>query len=201
MVSIKFIYSQNFEVERIRYTLSKIEWFKQHSYKVSLPNLINADNRYRVEDLTEIVKSEFDENIFKAQIDIINEKWSIYASRFFEELVKMGLEPSDNYILYMTRYGVGGSYNIPNEIIINIQQKSGVDLIGTIFHEIIHLNIEPLIQKYNISHWTKERIIDLILAKVLPDISQMQKLPVDCAEIDKIFKANFPDIEMVIRNI
>ncbi len=64
------------------------------------------------------------------------------------------------FFVYLTNYGVGGSYNLPNIIILNINNKKGFK---TIIHEIIHLLIETWIQEYKVQHWEKERIVDLVL--------------------------------------
>lgn len=66
----------------------------------------------------------------------------------------------DTFIIKLTSYGMGGSYDLPNIVRFNIKSTIGPK---TILHEIIHLAIEPWIIKYKIRHWEKERIVDLIL--------------------------------------
>ena len=61
----------------------------------------------------------------------------------------------------LTKYGTEGSYNPPNRIFLNISNKSPQTLV--LLHEITHLIIHKYIKKYQIQHWEKERIVDLIL--------------------------------------
>ncbi|MFC1700789.1 hypothetical protein ACFLZ0_01485, partial [Patescibacteria group bacterium] len=104
-----------------------------------------------------------------------------------------------SYDLILTKYGTGGSYNLPNRIILNFNKKTPNDIIRIIIHEIIHLLIQPLIEKFEIEHWPKERIVDLMLSKIMPELTKMQKLSQNTEKIDKLFNKFFPDIEKIIK--
>jgi len=118
------------------------------------------------------------------------------------KLKEMGFNPEPSYKIILSKYGGGGSYDLPNEIIINFKNR-GEKFIQTVVHEMVHLLIEPWIQKYKISHWTKERVTDLISLKMGRELGCAQRLPksVDIERIDKIFEEFFPNIEEVIKNI
>ena len=88
---------------------------------------------------------------------------------------------------------------MPNTVIINISQQNKV--ISTIMHEIIHLTIDKLIRKYKTEHWQKERIVNLISLKIFPDKFKLQRDPENAEVIEREFKANYPNIEVIIKNI
>jgi len=60
-------------------------------------------------------------------------------------------------------------------------------LARVIFHEMIHLAIEPLIKKYNVPHWRKERVVDLLYKELLPEFSFKQKIPEKVHTVDNAF--------------
>jgi hypothetical protein len=62
-------------------------------------------------------------------------------------------------------------------------------------HEIIHLCIEPLIKKFRIPHWQKERVVDLLFRSFFPDKAFLQVLPEEAHVVDSVFDAGFADIE------
>ena len=96
-----------------------------------------------------------------------------------------------DYKLILTKYGMGGSYSLPNQIILNINSKSKIN---TILHEITHLTIEAYIQKYKIQQNQKERIVDLILTSKQISLNnyKMQKRGKEYKKLtDKLFKEYF----------
>ena len=129
------------------------------------------------------------------------ENWQKVIEEGSIELEKTSLTLKDTYIIYLTKYGVGGSYNLPNSIIVNIKYKYSFGLLHTVFHEMLHLIIHPWITEYKISHWRKEKVVDLLLTKLAPQLSKPQQLPIETENIDKIFNEYYPDIELIIKNI
>jgi hypothetical protein len=91
----------------------------------------------------------------------INNDFSTIKDRLSKKLKEVFKKNTlETFLVYLTSYGAGGSYNPPNVIVFNINNKGGLK---TIIHEIIHLLIEDQVQKYKIQHWEKERIVDLIM--------------------------------------
>jgi hypothetical protein len=130
----------------------------------------------------------------------LSEQWSSFVTileKYFEETT---LKQEDTYIVHLTKYGVGGSYNVPNTVILNFQNRKELALFRTIVHEIIHLSIQPYIEKYTVDHWIKERIVDLTLEKIAPELNTMQNLPIDTESVDLAFEKNYPNMEEVIKN-
>lgn len=132
------------------------------------------------------------------------ENWDKVIDEASVELKKTSLQSMDIYTIYLTKYGVGGSYNYPDSVIVNIESMYYKGLVSTVFHEIVHLMIHPWISEYNVSHWQKERIVDLSTTKFAPQIhmNPTKPIPADITEpVDKIFNEHYPDIELIIKNV
>jgi hypothetical protein len=78
--------------------------------------------------------------------------------------------------------------------VLNIRSTRAIRVL---VHEIIHLMIESDVQKYHISHWEKERIVDLVLHLKPFAFLRYQKWQRDYhgAEktVDKLFQDHFLD--------
>ncbi len=151
-------YSQKFEIERVKNTLKKLNWFEEHGYRPWLPQKINQNN---TEDkIKTAVNKEYNEEDYKKVAIELFDSFGQIGGRFDQTLQEVFAVVPNKITVHITRYGAGGSYNLPNTIILNFQMS---DLLKTALHEIVHLIIEPFVQKYKIGHWEKERIVDLIL--------------------------------------
>ncbi len=202
MIDLDIKYSLEGEISRVQYTINKIDWFKEKGYKVRLPEaLLLEDTKLSPESIKQVITEEYDEKNYKKEEEYILKTLPKIKEVLVNYFTTTSPDPQSSYEINLTRYGVGGSYNPPNKIIANIQACSEMKLVRTIVHEIIHLSIEELIQKYNIDHWSKERLVDLILEKIDPEINTMQKIPVDTNIVDKAFKKEYPNIENIIKNI
>lgn len=203
-MKIEIKYSLDLEIQRVLNTLKDIEWFKKNNYKITLPaNFLENPEIITKEYIYKSIFQEFRKKDYEQFISKIKNEWSNVEKRLLNGLLKMSLNSQKVYFIFLTKYGVGGSYRLPDSITVNIGIRKEKDIIKTIIHEIIHLSIEPFIMKSKINHWQKERLIDLIFSKIFPELTRMQKLPEDIKiqKIDKIFSQFFPDIEKIIRNI
>lgn len=169
--------------EEVRYVwdkINRIEFFNRFGYNLSLPkteginNLINKSIENRLEDsdfnileieiakLYSIANYEKGISTIKDSINSIKETFNL----FNEVSKKWGFKLFDEYIIRLTLFGPGGSYNSNNGHILMKTSKEGLiskrkNPIQTIIHEIVHIGIEDIIiNKYNIPHETKERIVD-----------------------------------------
>ena len=203
MFKINIIYSEQFEVNRVVNTLRELDWFQKNKYKITLPaNLIRPQSDdVLVEKIKEAVRDEFDESFYQKQKDFIFKNWEKSFSQIVFELNKTGLSILDEYKIFLTRYGTGGSYHFPDEVIINIEFISKDNLLQTAIHEIVHLIIEPLISSYHINHWPKERLVDLIISRIAPSLVNFQYLPINTDDIDNIFIKNYPKIKQIFQDI
>jgi len=156
-LNIKF--GIDFELKRVKNTLAKMDWYTSQGYNPRLPEGINiksSQNEIKAKLTKEFDKRKYEEIKDKILLDF--SKINKILSKKLKEIFKKDVPIT--FVVYLTNYGTGGSYDLPNIIIFNSNSKKGYK---TIVHEIIHLIIEPWIKEYKIQHWEKERIVDLIL--------------------------------------
>ncbi|MDE2218038.1 MAG: hypothetical protein KGJ58_01100 [Patescibacteria group bacterium] len=203
MIDLKISYSIEFEVERISETLRRLNWFKAKGYNVLFPSSLLTSNSMNIseEKIKNSVIAEYVESDYKIQKDYLLTNWNDVATQLSEGLSNIMFVPMNHYNIFLSKYGVAGSYHYPDEIIVNIKFKYEKGLLRTTAHEIIHLIIQPLIEKYKINHWSKERVVDLLMLKLLPQLSKPQQLPINTEQIDNIFNKMYPDVEAVIKDI
>ncbi len=197
-------YSVDFEVKRILDAISRLEWFRSNNYTVILPESLNLSDAKKIteEDIKDAVLKEYNEQDYLKQKEYLeNNLNSLIEECFAEKNLDTDLSLSNQYDIHLTKYGVGGSYNLPNRIIANIRRSFEFGLARTIIHEIIHISIQPLVDKYNVDHWKKERIVDLLFDKFSSRINRMQKVPIDTKSIDESFEKHYPNIEEIIKNV
>lgn len=156
-LNIKF--GIDFELRRVKDTLVKLKWYNSNGYKPKLPEGINKDSSE--EEIKNQITKEFNKKRYGNAANQINSDFLKIEKPFSEKLKEVfGKDIQMDFIIYLTNYGTGGSYNPPNKVIFNINNKKGFK---TVIHEIVHLIIEPKIQEYKVQHWEKERTVDLIL--------------------------------------
>ncbi len=191
------------EINRVKYICSKYEWYKENGYHPTYPKALEdrleSGQPLTEEDIKNAVTEEFDQEANETHLATLKESWEEIELNFFESLKTLGLPLQAIYSVSLTKYGNGGSYGMPNRVQYNPDQNNQGAL--TIGHEIVHLTIEHLIRQYQIDHWTKERVVDLIIGKFFPDKKRLQRNPSIAEEISDIFEREFPDIEKTISEI
>jgi hypothetical protein len=194
-MNIKLIieFSIELEIKRVTSTLAKMDWYKSNGYNPLLPA--------NLKDIGTSVRDEHEEVIFKKVSSKIEDQWLVYGHDLPIKFQELGLKYQNNYHIQLTKYGVKGSYNLPNLIILNIKERKIQDIIRTVIHEIIHLSIEDLIIECKISHWQKERLVDLIFAKIYPSLNKMRETKTNAEIVDVSFNKYFPDVEKVIKDL
>jgi len=205
-IRLKFDYSLEYEIQRIKNTIERSKWFIKNGYSkwIKLPadeKLEEINKNKPINYLFEKAKEEYNEKLYIKAKDEVAEQWNKFSQKLEKYFQETSLNIEDFYHIQLTRYGVGGSYNLPNKIIVNIQNKFGIAIPRTIIHEIVHLSIQPFIDKYEVEHWVKERIVDLIVSRIVPNICKMQNLSIDTKTIDNSFNKNYPNIEKIIKNL
>jgi len=200
VINIKIEHSIDFEMERVFDIVKKINWYRKMGYKITLPCLKINDKTNKKEIKKAIIK-EYDANSYNKIGLAIKKNWGGISAKITNNLCRYGFSPRSSYLLFLTKYGAGGGYELPNKIILNFKGKSLAELQKIIIREIIHLLIEPLIKKFNIDHWTKERIVDLIFAKIKSGSAKAQICPIKTKRLDEIFNKFFPDINKILKNI
>jgi hypothetical protein len=202
MPKLQILYSPEFEIDRIRYTLEKLEWYHCHGYNPRVPAKLCAPNRTPSNtEIAQIVDSEYDASIYETQEAFLISHWNTAFDCSVAHLDKILPFLHDKYIVYLTRYGTGGSYDYPNTIYANITYWWETGLVCNTLHEATHLAIHPLIEKHKISHWQKERLVDLITLRLSKKYGRTQELNVNVSVVDRMFEAFYPDIKRIIANI
>ena len=195
-------FSLNNEVFRVNDTLKKLPWYKEHYGKSNSRLPEGVDEKTNTKDVASAVSAEFTEDDYKDYSQYIQENWS-NVSGGLEKLKEMlAFHLLDTYSVHLTKYGSGGSYNAERgTVLVNIVFQSKDRVVGTIIHEIVHIGIEHLIGEYNVKHWYKERLVDLLVEYYFPAMRKMQNIKENTMEVDKAFNNFFPDIEAVVKTI
>jgi hypothetical protein len=204
-IEVVFDCSIESEINRVKNTLKTLDWYKETGYKLefiglpkSIQQKVEKGEEITDDNIAEAVKEEFDPDVNSEKIASIEQWWSQIEEKFFENLRTLGLPVQEKYIVSVTKYGSGGSYWRPNSVKLNIKSKRGSLVLP---HEIVHLTIEHLIQEYKIDHWTKERLVDLIMNKFFPEDQKLQRDPKNAEQISEIFERDFPNIKKIISDI
>lgn len=202
-MNFNFLYGIDRETERVKNTLNKLDFYKQNNYQISFPNNFDlTDNNF--EYIKSCISNEYNNNDYLDISNFLNKKILENKNEIEIAFSKTDFKPDKEYIIFLTKYGVGGSYNTPNEIIINFKIKEKEKLLKTIVHETIHLCINDYIIKYNIPHWEKELLVDLFFDRILQKLNILQKINLNLSRIDeikKIFLLNFPNTENIIKKM
>ncbi len=88
----------------------------------------------------------------------------------------------EQYTIVFTRYGTGGSYDPDNGIVTLLTTPDGAfmnyDIPAiTIIHEIVHMGMEQsIVQKYQLPHGTKERLVDRFVDVMFGDVLSNYKV-------------------------
>lgn len=182
-------YSKKLEEQRIEKTLKKLSWYDKLGYRPRFPENINP-RKDSLKKIKNVFENEFDAKDYEKIKKEILKKFSKVEKSSYTKLKKLcGKNTKKEYEIILTKYGVNGSYSLPNKIILNINAKSKIN---TILHEIAHLMIETYIKKYKVEQNQKERIVDLILKGISLSNYKMQKRGEEQKEIiDKLFKEYF----------
>jgi hypothetical protein len=191
-IALNFKYSIDLEKSRVLNVIKKLSWYHENDYEPDLPK--------NKKDIEKEIIDEYNPQEFNESQEKIQKAWQTFTLELPEKLKDIA-DLEETYSIIMTKYGVKGSYNLPNKIIINIRNRTTDDIIRTIIHEIIHLSIEKMIIKFKVSHWQKERIVDLIFDQIYPEINIIKPPKEDSLKIDKVFKEYYPNIEKIIENI
>ncbi len=179
-MKLKFEYTVDSEINRVKSTLEKKGFFKKIEYRLGFPRGFNLDST-NFTNLENQIKNEFALD----KIDVIKkdiaDKWAINNKLINDFIDSTPYDKPETLDIFLTQYGVGGSYNPPNRIIINVYFATE-NKFQTVVHELVHLLIEkPVIQKFKIEHEPKEALVDYILInnkyikKILPDYKAQQR--------------------------
>ena len=198
------------EAQYIWGNLQNTKFFEEHNYTVSFPKGALIESLKEKARNGALADEDFEslEQFMKASIynkaDYQNgyqkiEDQRALINKMVNELGKCkkdwDFKNFDQYEVNLTLYGPGGSYDPDMGLIIILTTKEGgfkqhPNPANTLIHEIVHIGIEAsIINKYNVPHSLKERIVDkyvlLNFDKLLPEY-RMQNM--GDARIDEYLK-------------
>lgn len=203
VVKLNISYGFEWEEWYVRNAVKKIPWYIENGYpleSINLPNGVTRDSSD--EDIVQALQNEYSDIDYVACARKLQQEWPTISGGF----EKMRQEPSfhlgDEYGVVLTKYGTGGNYNVDkSRVTVRVNAKSTGGTAGIVAHEIVHMTIQYLIDQYNVRHWYKERLVDLLLEHYFPGLKTMQKIKEDISVVDQAFEKSFPDIEAIARAI
>jgi len=208
MLKLKIIYKEEFDIRRVINTIKKIDWYTENKYNYknfSFPKILDKDKlkTYSDEEIKNAVTVEYFDDLYKENEIFLLDSWKKVAKEIELAFSKSGLLCQDEYRVFLTKYGQGGSYDLPNTIIINLKNSFKDRMLRDIIHEIIHLAIQKYIDEYKIGQGQTERIVDLFFIKNFPRRVYVRDsyMSMDIEKLDQIFDENFPDIKAVIEKV
>src|SRR3990167_1601156 len=109
MIKLNVKFSPEYEVERIRWTLGKLQWYKDNGYDLKFPKSLKIDSGadFSEDQIRDSVNAEYNEESYKIHGTYLLDNWQKVVDEASEELAKTSLRPMDTYTIYLVKYGVG----------------------------------------------------------------------------------------------
>ncbi|OFZ51764.1 MAG: hypothetical protein A2381_18450 [Bdellovibrionales bacterium RIFOXYB1_FULL_37_110] len=206
------------EFKILRDEIETIPWYKKQGYQIVLPSSPHFQKYWNNPELIKTINYNellaiFDKEIYckddytkgyrllLSKLNIIVEAINHLALLKEKWCFKM----FPQYLVRLTQYGPGGFYSYENGTIFIQVNPDGLftelNPIETIIHEIVHIGIEEsIIQKYNLEHWEKERLVDLICQQYLQNFLPNYQLQKNGNKmLDDFF--NIPDFTLSLPRI
>jgi len=119
----------------------------------------------------------YDSKKYKQVAESVTTEWLKVEHDFFKDLNERTKFKPIEYQVQITMYGPGGSYNLPNNVIVRAANESDVvSSADCIKHEIIHLMVEKIVRKYKLTHNKKEMLVNLIVDKIFKRTQSKNKI-------------------------
>ncbi|MTI30814.1 hypothetical protein [Xanthovirga aplysinae] len=178
------------EAEYVWSLIEEISFYEKNGYALSLPYhplidslVIKSKNKQLVEEDYVNLLFLMKEKVYKksdyelSQNEVLSNLVDLQKmlKRIKKENWSWSFKEFERYEIKLTLYGPGGSYNPDEGSILLFTTKEGTyknysASVPTLIHEIVHLGIEEsIVGKYELSHWTKERIVDKIVVNMFGD--------------------------------
>lgn len=182
------------EFNNISYTLRNRTFFRENGYDVALPDhekfqqlgelTTNGPTFDPIELHDLFVKKVYDKGNYEKGLAKAAHMTDVFddAIPIFNDLKRRwGFTVFDHYDVILTLYGPGGYYNPQSGEIFLMTNPSGhfkrSDPAHTLIHEMVHIGIhDNIVKAFQLTHWEKERIVDLICSYMFDDIIKDYKL-------------------------
>ncbi len=185
------VYRGQTKEEAFYYVASLIKYlpeFKTMPYTVSLPEQKDFEEVYQtpalLEKKAELLRKIFYEEVydaskFDATLEILRQTEDVVKQALKKLAIlekNWGFKIKKRYDIVLTVYGTGGEYRWEDPAVGTVLVKADTrktvrGYTKTILHEMVHIGIqETIVNKYNLSHWETERLVDLICSTYLKDL-------------------------------
>lgn len=188
MKNIKVIFRAptiNEEVDIIWTSIKDYSFFKEGGYSPKIPEHPHINELIKIslknnglknkhkKQIKDVVEEIYDKKYYEKGIktlEKLKDKIDLILPKFIEYNEDWEFKIHKKYEIFLTLYGPGGSYN-PYDGTVSILIDENKDIkfppFETLIHEMVHIGIQHLIQKFKITHNEKERIVDLFCCKSL----------------------------------
>ena len=192
------------ELRALEWTIDRLPFFKRKGYTVALPDQPDfmawlKDRKTRAGNRGELARI-FGDKVFDPaaygpglQALALRPEMVVRAFSGLKRLAeRWGFQLFPSYEVVLTLYGPGGSYDPRSGRISLLTTTRGrfkqSDPLQTIVHEMVHLGLErPVVKRFGLGHWEKERLVDLIclvfLKQTLPGYKPGTRA---CPELDRL---------------
>ncbi len=201
--TLEIVFGVQDEIDRVLNTIKKLPWYKEQGYSESfakLPKGITEGSN--LESIESVIKESFNAQKYEEYKDHIELEWPKVSPKLVDLKDIPSFHLNNHYTLLLTQYGSGGSYDSKQGLIIsNIAVRQKNEIMGTIIHELVHIGVQHLIDKYNVRHWHKERLVGLLVDRFFPGLQVKQNIKEDTDIVDAVFLKHFPDLEKITSSI
>jgi len=163
-----FKYSRKAELENLLWEIDQKKKVKSYGLVSILPPSSVVKNYLTKQD-AEIIKGyldkEYDEQRYQTTLEYSEKIWQAKEKLFFQRLDEVISEKSlDKYYVWLTMFGPGGSYEMPNKVSIRLKTKDDLEYADVnIAHELIHLMVQRIVDREKMNHQQKEQLVEAIL--------------------------------------
>lgn len=171
LLDLEVTFSKDAEAMLVQNGQKYIEWCREHGYVHILPPNVGHDTSPA--EIYTAIEDEWDESIYQKAEAALRAQWLDIKPQLIAGAHAVGLSVPQTLTVALTRYGTGGMFRPPSTVIVRFvnnasRMRDGAGLCATVAHETIHILIDSYIQKYNVSHWCKESLVDALMERWVP---------------------------------
>ncbi|MFH1089013.1 MAG: hypothetical protein V1716_01150 [Candidatus Uhrbacteria bacterium] len=148
----------------------KRKFYQENGYSIDLPEhpafieVFNNSEETFEEKENELKKIFFEDVYPKLDFSEALEKCQKNLPEILERLTRLSLQFGfkllDSYVIVLTPYGPGGSYDSRGTIVI--KTNSCRSFLERIIHEAVHIGVENEVLRKNLNHLEKEKLVESI---------------------------------------
>jgi len=189
VIKTRFIIDANKILKHLLFEIRSKEKVESYGLTTILPpenlgrDFLARGDSQSIERIREWMVADLAKHKFAEKVKQVRRLWQPVEKKFWAELTRILVRPIiENYRLFPTLYGPGGSYECPDKIFIRLATMSDIkNSPVNIAHEIIHLNVEDVVQQKKLNHEDKELLVNSIMFQ--PEIAKI--LGINNEEIKK----------------